>query len=104
MTATKRQQYTAEFKVKVVLESLQRDTTIEAVRKKYGVTNSMIHRWREAFNQNVPVLFGDKRNPKTKAQAQGYPPGGSPDELKRIIGELTVQNEILKKVRGLLDR
>ena len=30
MTTKKRQQYTAEFKAKVVLESLQRDTTIEA--------------------------------------------------------------------------
>jgi len=33
MTLKKRQQYTAEFKAKVVLESLLRDTTIEAVRK-----------------------------------------------------------------------
>jgi transposase len=104
MTTKKRQQYTAEFKAKVVLESLQRDTTIEAVRQKYGVTTSMIHRWRAEFNQNVPLFFGDKRNPRAKAQAQGFPPGESPDDLKRIIGELTVQNEILKKVQGLLDR
>ncbi len=34
MVAKKRQQYTAEVKAKVVLESLQRDTTIEAVRQK----------------------------------------------------------------------
>lgn len=104
MVAKKRQQYTAEFKAKVVLESLQRDTTIEAVRQKYGVTNSMIHRWRQEFNQNMPLLFGNKRNPKAKAQAQGYSPGESPDDLKRIIGDLTVQNDILKKVQGLLDR
>ncbi len=52
----------------------------------------------------MPLLFGDKRNPKAKAQAQGYPPGESPDDLKRIIGDLTVQNDILKKVQGLLDR
>ena len=104
MATKKRQQYTAEFKAKVVLESLQRDTTIEAVRAKYGVSNSMIHRWRAEFNQNVPLLFGDKRNPKAKAQAQGYSPGESPDDLKRIIGDLTVQNDILKKVQGLLDR
>ncbi len=90
--------------MKVVLESLQRDTTIEAVRQKYGVTNSMIHRWQQEFNQNMPLLFGDKRNPKAKAQAQGYPPGESPDDLKRIIGDLTVQNDILKKVQGLLGR
>ena len=104
MATKKRQQYTAEFKAKVVRESLQRDTTIEAVRATYGVSTSVIHRWREEFNQSLPLLFGDKRNPKAKAQAQGYPPGESPDDLKRIIGDLTVQNEILKKVQGLLAR
>jgi transposase len=34
--------------------------------------------------------------------SQGYEPGESPDDLKKIIGELTVQNEILKKASGLL--
>ena len=102
MAEKKRNQYTAEFKAKVVLESLQRDTTIEEVRKKFGVTNSMIHRWREEFKKNLPQLFEDKRNPKAKAQSQGYAAGQSPDDLKKIIGELTVQNETLKKVQGLL--
>lgn len=102
MAGTKRKQYTPEFKAKVVLESLQRDTTIEEVRQKYGVSHSMIHRWRQEFTQNLPLLFGDKRNPKQKAQSQGYPPGESPDDLKKVIGNLTVQNEILKKVQGLL--
>ena len=102
MAEKKRNQYTAEFKAKVVLESLQRDTTIEEVRKKFGVSNSMIHRWREEFKKNLPQLFEDKHNPKAKAQSQGYAPGQSPDDLKKIIGELTVQNEILKKVQGLL--
>ena len=104
MAGNKRKQYPPEFKAKVVLESLQRDTTIEEVRKKYGVSNSMIHRWKEEFKQNLPLLFGDKRNPKQKAQAQGYAPGEAPDDLKKIIGELTVQNEILKKVQGLLGK
>ncbi len=98
----KRKQYSAEFKLKVVLESLQRETTLEEVRKKFGVTNSMIHRWRQEFQANAASVFIDKRNPKQKAQAQGYAPGESPDDLKKIIGELTVQNEILKKVQGLL--
>lgn len=97
-----KKQYPPEFKAKVVLESYQRDTTIEAVRKKFGVSNSMIHRWRQEFQSNLPMLFIDKGNPKKKTQAQGYQPGESPDELKKIIGELTVQNEILKKVQGLL--
>jgi transposase len=99
-----RKQYPAEFKLKVVLESLQRDTTIEEVRKKFGVSTSMIHRWRQEFQGKAADIFLDKRNPKQKAQTQGYAPGESPDDLKKLIGELTVQNEILKKVQGLLGR
>lgn len=99
-----RKQYTPEFKLKVVLESLQRDTTLEAVRRKFGVSNSMIHRWRQEFQARAAEAFVDKRNPRQKAQAQGYAPGESPDDLKKLIGELTVQNEILKKVQGLLGR
>jgi transposase len=99
-----RKQYPPEFKLKVVLESLQRDTTLEAVRCKFGVSNSMIHRWRQEFHARAAEVFVDKRNPRQKAQAQGYAPGESPDELKKLIGELTVQNAILKKVQGLLGR
>ncbi len=62
----------------------------------------MIHRWRQEFQAKAATIFVDKRDPKQKAQAAGYPPGESPDELKKIIGELTVQNEILKKVQGVL--
>ena len=100
----KRKQYTAEFKLKVVLESLQRDTTIEEVRTKFGVSTSMIHRWRQEFQAKAATIFGDKRDPKQKAQAQGYAPGEAPDDLKKLIGELTVQNDILKKAQGLLGR
>jgi transposase len=101
-----RKSYTPEQKLRIVLESFQTDTTIEAVRIKYGVASSALHRWRDEFKTNQPAIaasaFGDKRNPKTKAVRLGYEPGQSPDELKRIIGEQTVQIEILKKVQGLL--
>ncbi|GHO54177.1 transposase [Ktedonobacter robiniae] len=94
--------YTADFKVKAVMESFQRDTTLEATCQKFGVSRSQLMRWRQEFQEKKPNLFVDKRDPKQKAISQGYKPGESPDELKKIIGELTVQNEILKKVPGLL--
>lgn len=99
---TPRKTYTPEFKLKVVLESMQRDTTQEAVCKKFAISSSMLHRWRKEFQQNAESIFYDKRDPKQKAQLQGYAEGQSPDDLKKIIGELTVQNEILKKASGLL--
>lgn len=99
-----RKTYTPEIKLRVVLESMQRDTTQEAVCKKFGISSSMLHRWRKEFQKNAESVFTDKRDPKQKAQSQGYPEGQSPDDLKKIIGELTVQNEILKKVSGLLGK
>jgi transposase len=99
---TPRKTYTPELKLKIVLESMQRDTTQEEVCKKFGISSSMLHRWRKEFQENATTVFDDKRDPKQKAQSQGYAPGESPDELKKIIGELTVQNEILKKASGLL--
>lgn len=100
--AGKRKQYTAEFKFKVVLESLQRDTTLEEVCRKYSVSSSMVSRWRQALQQKGPEIFQDQRDAASRSKAQGYAPGESPDDLKKLIGELTVQNDILKKSRGLL--
>lgn len=99
-----RKTYTPEFKLRVVLESMQRDTTQEEVCKRFGISSSMLHRWKKEFQENAISIFYEKRDPKQKAQSQGYAPGESPDDLKKIIGELTVQNEILKKVSGLLGR
>lgn len=98
---TKRQ-FSAEFKLQVVMESFQRDTTIEAVCRKFNLARSIVNKWRTEFKQDGPKIFLDKRNPKGKAISQGFNPGESPDDLKKIIGNLTVQNEILKKVQGLL--
>ena len=102
--AGKRKQYTSEFKFKVVLESLQRDTTLEEVCRKYSVSSSMVSRWRQVFQQKGSEIFRDQRDPVSRSKAQGYEPGESPDDLKKLIGELTVQNDILKKSRGLLGK
>lgn len=96
-----RRKFTPEQKLQVVLESLQRDTTLETVSRKYNVISSVIIRWRKEFKDKAAIIFEDKRNPLSKSRSGGYNPGESPDELKRIIGELTVQNEILKKIPGL---
>lgn len=93
----KRKQHTSEFKLKVVMESFQRDTTIEAVCRKFDVPSSVLSRWRQEFQQNGSGAFEGKRK-----QSGSPAPGESPEELKKIIGELTVQNELLKKSRGLL--
>jgi transposase-like protein len=94
--------FTAKEKLNVVMESFQRDTTMEAVCRKYGIVRSVIYHWREEFLARAEAIFSDKRSPKERAAAAGFEPGQSPEELKRIIGEYATQVEILKKVQGLL--
>ena len=100
--ASKLKTYTPEFKLKVVMESFQRETTLEEVCHTFGLASSVISRWRQEFQQKGPEIFADQRDLKARTQAQGYAPGESPEELKQLIGDLAVQNELLKKSRGLL--
>jgi transposase-like protein len=66
---SKQKSYTPEFNLKVVLESMQRDTTQEEVCKKFGISSSMLHRWRKegqncAFWKSMSIVE-DKLSPAT---------------------------------------
>jgi transposase-like protein len=94
--------HSPEFKAKVVLESFQRDTTIESVKRKYAVSSSQVYAWRDYFKHNIVSLFekmGSGKNKKVSKEM--YSPGESPEELKKVIGDLTVQNALLKKAQEL---
>jgi transposase len=97
MSNQAKKQYSPTFKLKVVLESMQRDTMQEEVCRKFGIVSSMLHRWRKEFQEKAEAIFLDKRDPKNKAISQGFELGESPDDLKKLIGELTVQNAHPKK-------
>jgi transposase-like protein len=88
----------------VVLESLQRDTTLEEVCRKDSVSSSLLSRWRQAFQQQGPEIFSEQRDPTSRSKAQGEEPGEAPEDLKKLIGELTGQNDSLKKSRGLVGK
>ena len=93
----KRKTYQSDFKVKVVLDSFQRDTTIEQVRAKYQLHSSVINKWRSIFKQNAHLAF------ESQKKASKPRPDESPDELKRIVGELAVENALLKKALSVWD-
>ncbi len=96
-----RKYFTPQQKVNMVLESFRPDMTMTVVCENYGVHLTQLNRWRKQFKEEAASIFADKRKMESKRK-KSCNPGESPDELKRIIGELVVQNEILKKVPGLL--
>lgn len=93
----KRKTYQSDFKVRVVLESLQRNITIEQIRRRYQISASMVNKWRAMFKKNAYLAF--ESNQPTKV----VQPGESLEELKKIIGELTVENLLLKKALSVWD-
>lgn len=94
-STSKQRIHTPEFKLQVVLESFQRNTTIEEICRRHDLAQSVVHRWRKTFREKAASVFTDARERK-----RAWPAGQSPDELKRIIGSVTIENEILKKALG----
>jgi len=90
-----RKNYDNEFKARVVLESLQKTVTQENVLVRYGISASVLHRWRKQFLDNAHKVF-DQKKVKSKES-------DSPEYLKKIIGDITVENEILKKALSVWD-
>jgi transposase len=92
-----RKHYEGSFKAKVVLESLQKDVTQEKILAKYGITTSMLNRWRNQLLENLPSVFDmpAKREKQSKSE--------SPEYLKKLIGEQTVEIDILKKALSVWD-
>lgn len=90
--------YDPKFKIKVVLESLNPNTTLESVKSKYNLSNNAIFTWRNIFFKNAHVIFDSNQKTKSKINDGNL----DIDQLKKLIGELTIQNDILKKVSNLM--
>jgi transposase-like protein len=93
----KRKSYDSAFKLQAVLDSMRPDRTIEQVRVKHGVTASMINKWKAQFKKNAHIAFEVSTKKKKSGEQE------DPEYLKRVIGDLTVQNDILKKALSVWD-
>ena len=89
-----RKSYTNEFKFNIVLEVLT-GSTIEEVSKKHNLHPTQITLWKKKVKELGHTIF-DVPNTKKK-------PERDPKELTAIIGELTIQNQILKKAYSVWD-
>jgi len=82
--------FTPEFKAQVVLEILTGAKTQAQVCREHQLKDSMVARWRYEFVQNASKVF--QRDHTTASQAAHIA------ELEQVIGRLTVQWELAKKV------
>ena len=89
MTKTK---FTPEQKVQIVLESIKTNISTAELCRKHNVHPTTFQVWRQQFLDagKARLTHHGNANP-TKSSKKEI------DNLKRIIGELTIANDVLKK-------
>jgi transposase-like protein len=84
------------FKAKVALEALRGDKTLAELSSEYAVHPNKISQWKQELMRRAGEIFS--RPDRTFAAQQQE----LADKLHRVIGELKVENDWLKKKLSLL--
>jgi transposase-like protein len=83
--------YNEEAKLAIVLEGLKSNGSVAELCRKQGISDSLYYRWRDAF------VDGGKRALSGKLESPNVEMQHKLSEYEKVIGRLTVANEILKK-------
>lgn len=87
--------FTAEFKAKVVLDILSNGKSLGQASREYGIKDSVLSRWRQEFFDRAPLLFGTEMVQDQRDERIA--------ELERMVGRLTMELDMAKKVSSLLN-
>lgn len=92
MKAKSRRQFTSEFKVKVVLEVLRQDKTLNQIASEHQLHPQMVQTWKQTFLAAAPQVFNQPK-PVEKPVDEAGP-------LFEQIGRLQMELSWLKKKLG----
>jgi transposase len=88
-----RKSYDTAFKVKVALEAAKEQMTLQELAQKYDVAPGQISQWKKQLVEGAGQLF-ERPNKKRKQERETEE---ERDHLLKTVGQLTVENEFLKK-------
>jgi transposase-like protein len=84
--------WAAEEKIRIVLESLNTSISLAELCRKYSLNPNVFYNWKEKFIEGGKLaLSGTLKSPAREKDAEI-------ERLKRLIGELTIANDAMKKV------
>jgi len=85
------------IKAKAALDALKGEMTIAEIAAKYQVHPNMVTGWRRELLDNAAGIFDHAKERRAVADVQE-----KIDDLHKTIGEITMENDWLKKKLGLL--
>ena len=90
-----RRHFTAEDKIRIVLEGLRGEDSIELCRRE-GIVQNLYYRWSKEFLEaGKKRLAGDTARAATTDEVKELRREAS--ALKEVVAELTLENRLLKK-------
>ena len=97
-----RRKFTAEEKIKIVLEGLKGEDTITAICRKHGIHMNNYFKWSKEFIEaGKRRLSGDTLREATRDEVKEL--RRMNDLLKRELGEMYIDNKELKKTLNGLE-
>ncbi len=87
--------WSAEKKLKIVLEALQSDRKLAEICRREGISPTQVYQWRRQLSASAEAIFGrkqvsgeDRRVAELATESQ---------RMKNVIAEITAENLDLKK-------
>jgi transposase len=95
-----RKHYSAEEKIRIVLEGLRGEDSIAELCRREGIPSNVYYRWSKDFLEaGKKRLSGDSAREATSDEVKGLRREAA--ALKEVVADLILENRLLKKsIRG----
>src|SRR4051812_27527096 len=91
-----RKQYSAEEKIRIVLDGLRGEVTIAELRRREGIAESLYYSWSKEFLEaGKRRLAGDTARAATSSEVKDLK--RQAQELKEVVAEQALELRLLKK-------
>ncbi len=91
-----RKQYSAEEKIRVVLDGLRGEDSIAALCRREGIAESLYYSWSKEFLEaGKKRLAGDTARQATSGEVKDLK--REMRDMKELVAELSLENRLLKK-------
>jgi transposase len=91
-----RRQYSAEEKIRIVLEGLRGEESVAEICRREGLNSNIYYRWSKEFLEaGKKRLNGDTTREATAPEVQSIK--SENEALKQLVAELSLENRVLKK-------
>ena len=90
-----RQQFSKDYKIRVLRE-IEAGKSIAQASREYEISQTTIAKWKKTYKVYGSQAFAGNGNSYTNEAKTA--------ELERKIGQLTVENDLLKKLLAKLDK